>query len=112
MSAMISTAMASQETVRVYFSPMIAPNITRAIAPTARMISDSAGAMSGNGNTGIGPTHKGGRNCSLSAPGGGEGRGEVGVAPARNDRAAQLTLPSLRDGPLPLPPQAGGEGQV
>jgi hypothetical protein len=21
-----------------------------------------------------------------------------------------LTLPSLRDGPLPLPPQAGGEG--
>ena len=49
--------MASQETVRVDFSPLIAPNISSAIAPAARMISDSAGAMSGNGNTGIGPTH-------------------------------------------------------
>jgi hypothetical protein len=42
------------------------------------MISDSAGAISGNGNTGIDPIHNRGRNCSLSPPGGGEGRGEVG----------------------------------
>ena len=51
-----------------------------------------------------------GRRCfSLSAPGGGEGWGEVGetTAPA----GAHLTLPSLRDGPLPLPPK-GGEGSV
>ena len=47
--------MASHETARVDLSPLIAPNISSAIAPTARMISDSAGAMSGNGNTGIDP---------------------------------------------------------
>ncbi len=44
---------------------------------------------------------------SLSAPRGGEGRGEVGrlrVAPN-----AHLTLPLLCNGPLPLPPK-GGEG--
>jgi hypothetical protein len=27
-------------------------------------------------------------------------------------RPAHLTFPSLRDGPLPLPRQAGGEGQM
>src|SRR5271166_2274802 len=43
---------------------------------------------------------------SLSALGGGEGRGEVGVR-----GAAHLTLPRRRREPLPLPPQAGGEGQ-
>ena len=47
-------------------------------------------------------------NLSLSALGGGEGRGEVG------DPAAPptFTLPPLRDGSLPLPPQAGGEGKA
>jgi hypothetical protein len=44
---------------------------------------------------------------SLSAPGGGEGWGEVGEPPA----AAHLTLPVLRAGPLPLPPR-GGEGKA
>jgi hypothetical protein len=39
---------------------------------------------------------------SLSALGGGEGRGEVGGT--RPPFVAHLTLPSLRDGPLPLPP--------
>ena len=39
---------------------------------------------------------------SLSALGGGEGRGEVGVSGARG--AAHLTFPSLRDGPLSSPP--------
>src|SRR6516164_10412962 len=41
-------------------------------------------------------------------PGGGEGRGEVGEMLSSD--TAHLTLPSLREGPLPLPPQAGGEG--
>src|SRR6266702_5135500 len=40
---------------------------------------------------------------SLSAPGGGEGWGEVGDFRAPSD--THLTLPSLRDGPLPLPPE-------
>ena len=40
---------------------------------------------------------------SLSAPGGGEGRGEVGDASALAD--THLTLPRLRRGPLPLPPE-------
>ena len=40
---------------------------------------------------------------SLSAPGGGEGRGEVGDSTAL--AATHLTLPSLRDGPLPLRPE-------
>ena len=54
---------------------------------------------------------------ALSAPGGGEGRGEVGETPA----PPHLTLPIPTDqarglkahdvtGPLPLPP-AGGEGK-
>ncbi len=50
---------------------------------------------------------------SLSALGGGEGRGEVGGASARNCGATHLTLPvACATGPLPLPPQAGGEGNV
>src|SRR5215213_3084674 len=40
---------------------------------------------------------------SLSAPRGGEGRGEVGDSRAPAEKA-HLTLPSLRDGPLPAPP--------
>src|SRR5712692_6889574 len=39
----------------------------------------------------------------LSAPGGGEGRGEVGDSRAL--AGAHLTLPRLRRGPLPLPPK-------
>src|SRR2546423_15634281 len=39
----------------------------------------------------------------LSAPGGGEGWGEVGDSRALAD--THLTLPSLRDGPLPLLPE-------
>jgi cob(I)alamin adenosyltransferase len=51
-------------------------------------------------------------NLSLSALGGGEGRGEVGENPGAGCCTAHLTLP-LADatGPLPLPPQAGGEGK-
>ena len=46
----------------------------------------------------------------LSAPWGGEGRGEVGGAPGSNDGAAHLTLRIAGAmGPLPLPPE-GGEG--
>ena len=45
----------------------------------------------------------------LSAPGGGEGWGEVGDSPAVAD--AHLTLPPLRDGPLPLPPE-GRRGEL
>src|SRR5438132_124215 len=40
---------------------------------------------------------------SLSAPGGGEGWGEVGDARALAN--THLTLPRLRRGPLPLPPE-------
>src|SRR5258705_3465992 len=40
---------------------------------------------------------------SLSAPGGGEGWGEVGDSRALAD--THLTLPALRAGPLPLPPE-------
>jgi hypothetical protein len=43
------------------------------------------------------------QNCSLSAPGGGEGWGEVGDSRALAD--THLTLPALRAGPLPLPPE-------
>src|ERR1700720_3352712 len=56
----------------------------------------------------------GARNFSLSALGGGEGRGGGGGAPSPSFRTAALpTSPSQRwrAGPLPLPPQAGGEGQ-
>ena len=61
---------------------------------------------------------------SLSALGGGEGRGEVGGTSAHDRRGvAHLTLPVPSDqvrglkahgatGPLPLPPEAGGEGRV
>ena len=53
------------------------------------------------------------RQFSLSAPGGGEGRGEVGEASARNGGASHLTLPTAKaTGPFPLPPQAGGEGDI
>src|SRR5712692_341218 len=45
---------------------------------------------------------------SLSAPGGGEGGVRWGI-PERG-AGTHLTLPSLRDGPLPLPPE-GREGQ-
>src|SRR5216683_2976104 len=51
------------------------------------------------------------QRISLSAPGGGEGRGEVGAAAAAHYRAAHLTLPIARAmGPFPLPPKTGGEG--
>jgi hypothetical protein len=47
--------------------------------------------------------------CSLSAPGGGEGWGEVG----EGGRAAHLTLPVAEaTGPLPVPPKSGGEGEL
>jgi cob(I)alamin adenosyltransferase len=50
-------------------------------------------------------------NFTLSAPGGGEGRGEVGEAPGSDRGSTHLTLPvASATGPLPLPPQAGGEG--
>ena len=50
---------------------------------------------------------------SLSAPEGGEGRGEVGEIQASPDCIAHLTLPVAdATGPLPLPPQAGGEGKL
>ena len=49
----------------------------------------------------------------LSVPGGGEGRGEVGEPRLRGYRVAHLTLPvAAATGPLPLPPQAGGEGEI
>jgi len=44
------------------------------------------------------------QSCFLSAPGGGEGWGEVGDS--RELAEARLTLPSLRARPLPLPPEA------
>src|SRR5690242_4499280 len=43
------------------------------------------------------------QQCSLSAPGGGEGRGEVGDCGTLGD--THLTLPALRAGPHPLPPK-------
>src|SRR5207249_9837696 len=46
---------------------------------------------------------------SLSAPGGGEGWGEVGDSGAL--AGTHLTLPALRDGPLPLPPE-GRRGEL
>src|SRR5271165_2411960 len=52
-------------------------------------------------------------DLSLSALGGGEGRGEGGEAPGSNGGATHLTLPIAGAmGPLPLPPQAGGEGNT
>ncbi len=45
----------------------------------------------------------------LPPPAGGEGRVRGADEPVRG--AAHLTLPSLREGPLPLPPK-GGEGPV
>ncbi|MBV9686602.1 MAG: hypothetical protein JO096_05270 [Alphaproteobacteria bacterium] len=45
---------------------------------------------------------------SLSAPGGGEGRGEVGGS--RTPAATHLTRPRLRRWPLPFPPK-GRRGQ-
>jgi hypothetical protein len=59
------------------------------------------GDIRSNCTVGGGPGH------SLSAPGGGVGRGVVG----EGRRAAHLTLPvAAATGPLPLPPQTGGEG--
>jgi len=64
---------------------------------------------------------RGGRNIPLSALGGGEGRARWGEPPSRT--AELPTSPSrprgsspracgkCRAGPLPLPPQAGGEGK-
>jgi hypothetical protein len=51
---------------------------------------------------------------SLSALGGGEGRGEMGARPGHNRCGfAHLTLPIANaTGPLPLPPQSGGEGRT
>src|SRR6266478_7270887 len=46
---------------------------------------------------------------SLSAPGGGEGWGEVGDS--RAVAGTHLTLPRLRRGPLPLPPE-GRRGET
>jgi very-short-patch-repair endonuclease len=53
-------------------------------------------------------------NIPLSAPGGGEGRGEVGAASALDTGAAHLTLPVADStGPLPLPPEGRrGHGRV
>jgi BirA family biotin operon repressor/biotin-[acetyl-CoA-carboxylase] ligase len=52
-------------------------------------------------------------NISLSAPGGGEGRGEVGGAPASEHAGAtHLTLPSLARRVPSLSPQKGGEGAI
>jgi hypothetical protein len=55
------------------------------------------------------PTSSYAAQSSLSAPGGGEGRGEVGDS--RAVAGTHLTFPIAEAmGPLPLPPQAGGEG--
>jgi len=62
-------------------------------------------------------------DLSLSAPWGGEGRGEVGGASGSRGGSAHLTLPTPAGqarglavhgamGPLSLPPQAGGEGNT
>src|SRR5215470_3966875 len=52
-------------------------------------------------------------DLALSAPGGGEGRGEVGgVAAADDGRATHLTLPiAAGDGSPPSPPASGRRGQ-
>src|SRR5205823_3021623 len=50
---------------------------------------------------------------SLSAPWGGEGRGEVGGASGSRGGSLHLTLPIAgATGPLPLPPEAGREGEA
>src|SRR5215813_5650130 len=81
--------MASQETIRVDRSPRMAPNISNVIAPTARIISGNAGAMSGNGDSGIGLTGK----SSLCAAEGGDGRGEARGAP-RSEPRSNHSLPA------------------
>ncbi len=50
-----------------------------------------------------------GNNLSLSAPGGGEGRGEVGGAAVPVRGIAHLTLPVAA---ATGPPPEGGEGKV
>src|SRR5271168_2573549 len=91
--------MASQETVRVDFSPVIAPNISRAIAPAARIISGSAGARSGTGDTGIREEPQAFPKAPLR-PSGGRGRdptrrvGGVRWAAPQIASSAPLTLPS------------------
>jgi very-short-patch-repair endonuclease len=60
---------------------------------------------------GVLQTIRGELEVALSAPGGGEGQGEVGGAPAPDCGATHLTLVIARaTGPLPLRPQ-GGEGE-
>jgi hypothetical protein len=46
---------------------------------------------------------------SISAPGGGEGRGEVGEP---GSVVSAWPTVAAATGPLPLPPQAGGEGEI
>src|SRR6266849_5838368 len=79
-----------------------------------RPASPSAATASCTSKTAASSARRTARLClhSLSAPGGGEGWGEAGDSRAVAD--AHLTLPSLRDGPLPLPPEGpeGRRGQV
>src|SRR6266852_9476388 len=76
-----------------------------------RPASPSAATASCTSKTAASSARRTARLClhSLSAPGGGEGWGEAGDSRAVAD--AHLTLPSLRDGPLPLPPE-GRRGQA
>src|SRR5260370_39504475 len=70
-----------------------------------RPASPSAAIASSTSKTAASPARRATRLLlhSLSAPGGGEGWGEVGDSRAVAE--THLTLPSLRDGPLPLPPE-------
>src|SRR5712691_13244219 len=67
-------------------------------SPRAAIASCGSKTAKSSANAGaVSPLH------SLSAPGGGEGWGEVGDSRAMAD--AHLTLPRLWRGPLPLPPE-------
>src|SRR5215472_4163154 len=61
---------ATQETIRVDCSPATAPTSSRAIAPTARIISGSAGKMTGSESSGIGrrPGPSGGSLAAHQCP--------------------------------------------